>query len=69
MGERGGFQRGFSAYNSRDELGLGWVSSEPIGRRGRCLGTTSCTGSRCMDGSVGGSLVRSEQARVQCGCG
>jgi hypothetical protein len=69
MGDRRGFPEGSRAYNSRDELGLGWVSSEAIGCRGRCLGMASCTGSRCVVGSVGGSLVWSEQARVQCGCG
>jgi hypothetical protein len=68
MRGRRGFQRGFSAYNYRRELGLGWVLSEAIGRRGRCLGTASWAGSRGTDGSVGGWPVWSRGRRFQSTC-
>jgi hypothetical protein len=69
MGERGGFQRGFSAFNYRSELGLGWASSEAIGRRGRCLGTASWAGSRGLVIGVGGWPVRSQWRWFQSGYG
>jgi hypothetical protein len=68
MRGRRGFQRAFSAYNCRRELGLGWVSSEAIGRRGRCLGTASWAGSRGTDGSVGGWPIWSRGRHFQSTC-
>jgi hypothetical protein len=68
MRGRRGFPEGFSAYNCRRELSLGWVSSKAIGHRGRCLGTASWAGSRGTDGSVGGWPVWSRGRRFQSTC-
>jgi hypothetical protein len=54
MGERGGFQRGSRDLYGRGELGLGWMASDAIGRRGRCTGTALCAKSRGQVGCVGG---------------
>jgi hypothetical protein len=65
----GGFQRGLELIFRNGELGLGWFSSDAIGRRGRCFWTASCTDSREHEENVGGCLARSKHERVQYGCG
>jgi hypothetical protein len=69
MGDRRGFPGGSRAYNCQGRLGLVWVSSEAIGRRGRCLGTESCTESRGEVIGVGGWPVRSQWRHFQSGYG
>jgi hypothetical protein len=69
LGDRGGFERGPRFLYRNHCMGAWCNSSDEIGGRGRCFWAALCTESRGMDGSVGGSLIRSERARVQCGCG
>jgi hypothetical protein len=41
MRGRRGFPEGFSAYNYRRELGLGWMSADAIGHHGWRAGAAS----------------------------
>jgi hypothetical protein len=50
-------------------LGLWWVSSETIGRRGRSLRAALYAEFRGVVAAVGGGTVRSGSGRVQRGCG
>jgi hypothetical protein len=59
MGDMRGFLEGSRAYNCQGRVGLAWVSSEAIGRRGRCLAMAPCTKSRGRVIGIGGWPVRS----------
>jgi hypothetical protein len=63
----GGSGRGASDFILSRGHGLGWISSDEIGRRGRCSGAARWTGSSHPIGGVGGGSVQSELARFQCG--
>jgi hypothetical protein len=69
MRARGGFQRGSRVYKGRGVLGLWWVASDAIGRRGRFPWTALWSECRGLGGIVGGVLVRSQAGRFQRGSG
>jgi hypothetical protein len=61
----GGFQRGLKLILRNGELGLGWFSSDAIGRRGRCFWMAPCTDSREHVSGIGGWSVWPLLGRVQ----
>jgi hypothetical protein len=67
IGERGGFQRGSGALYSQGRHGLGWTSSDAIGRRGRRAMAASCAKSRGKVGGVGGWPDQLRHGRFQSG--
>jgi hypothetical protein len=57
MAVRGGLRRGVSGFIRSRGRGVGWNSSDAIGRHGRCSGAARWTDSIYTNGGVGGALV------------
>jgi hypothetical protein len=62
-------REGSRVYKGRGELGLWWVASDAIGRRGRFPRTALWSECRSLGGVVGGVLVRSQAGHFQRGSG